>query len=73
MVEPIGFSEDTRPKEDWRESGLVCPYEHRIDEAPTSGGVWRCPVFGHDCPGGPAQVERCDDEAVWRRIFTNTA
>lgn len=73
MAEQIGFSEDMMPKEDWRESGLVCPYEHSIDNTSKRGGVWRCPVFGRDCPGGPAQVDRCDDEAVWRRISANSA
>jgi len=73
MGEPVRSSEQMQPKEDWREDGLVCPYEHCIDSAPITGGPQRCPVFGHDCPGGPAQVERCDEEAVWRRISTQIA
>jgi len=69
---PLYSYDKVKPKEDWLESGMVCPYEHRIDNAPMEGGPGRCPVFGHDCPGGPNQVERCDDEAVWRRISSKT-
>ncbi len=56
---PTGYIPDFSPRADFAEHGLSCPYEHCIELMPLEGGEISCPVFGHDCPGGPSQVQVC--------------
>jgi hypothetical protein len=60
----LGFSIDFSPNEQWVEQGLICQYEHCIEHMPLrqERGNGSCPVFGHDCPGGVAQVQTCKSE-----------
>jgi len=43
----------------YKEQGRTCGYEHCIETMPFSGEGLDCPVFGHDCPGGEAQLAEC--------------
>jgi len=57
-----GYSFNTAPNPNWREEGGRCPYSHCIEIMPKRFG-WGpgvCPVYGHDCPGGPETVAACD-------------
>ena len=59
---PIGYVPDFAPRADFRERGLLCPYEHCIELMPLahSGPTEKnCPMWGHDCPGGTNQIEAC--------------
>jgi len=57
----LGYSVDFGPNEAWESQGLVCQYEHCIELMPLKTERWEgsCDLFGHDCPGGVVQVERC--------------
>jgi tetratricopeptide (TPR) repeat protein len=57
-----GYSFNTAPNPNWRAEGGRCPYSHCIEIMPKRYG-WGpgvCPVYGHDCPGGPETVEACE-------------
>lgn len=48
-----------KPMKDYAKRGLFCKYEYCIEEQPLTGGELRCPIWGHDCPGGAAEIETC--------------
>jgi hypothetical protein len=56
---PTGYSVNLLPNEKFPEHGLVCEWEHCIEQMPLGEEETElsCRVFGHDCPGG-AQVRR---------------
>jgi hypothetical protein len=60
----LGYSLDFLPNSDWEQQGLICPYEHCIEHMPLPEKTTEvsCPVFGHDCPGGPLEVGICTAE-----------
>lgn len=61
----VGYSEDMNPLENWEAHGMVCPYEHCIENSPLKRGELSCPLWGHNCPGGAKQVSTCfSEEAV---------
>ena len=57
----IGYSINFNPNPEYQEQGLVCPWEHCIEQSPlhpdNSESV--CPIFDHDCPGGVEQAKVC--------------
>jgi hypothetical protein len=57
----IGYSIAFTPNPDYERHGLVCEWEHCIEWMPLSEKrtKYSCPVFGHNCPGGLAQISRC--------------
>lgn len=57
----VGYSLNFAPNLDFEEQGLVCEYEHCIEHMPLrqERSPESCPVFGHDCPGGPRRVVTC--------------
>lgn len=60
----IGYAEDFKPNDDFQKMGLVCQYEHCIENMTLEDSEMSCPVFGHDCPIG----KECDETAVWERL-----
>ncbi len=57
----LGYSLNLAPNEHWEEQGLACRFEHCIERMPLQREPWEgsCGTFGHNCPGGPAQVQEC--------------
>ena len=57
----IGYWINFDPNTDYKKQGLVCEWEHCIEHFPLQEerNVKSCPVFGHDCPGGPDRVKTC--------------
>ncbi len=56
----LGYSPNFAPNESWEEQGLICKYEHCIEQMPLlPRWAGSCGLFGHDCPGGPPQVAEC--------------
>jgi len=58
--QPIGFNKvSDNPK--WEEMGMFCRWEHCIEMMTLRDkrDENSCPIFGHDCPGGPKQVREC--------------
>lgn len=70
-----GFSISTRENKDYRQEGLICPYEHCIELFPVgdkdSKGI--CPMFGHQCPGGISYIKSCDkyNNSIGKEGFIN--
>jgi len=61
--EAVGYSTDYTPHEDYEEQGLLCRWEHCIENMPlpaSQHSPLSCPVFGHCCPGGVLEVASCD-------------
>lgn len=57
----LGYSLDFSANSHWREQGLLCKYEHCIEQMPIEESTAEsCPVFGHDCPGGQEAVAACE-------------
>ena len=56
---PTGYSINLLPNDKFQEHGLVCEWEHCIEQMPLTEEETElsCGVFGHDCPGG-LQVKR---------------
>ncbi|MGD0280250.1 MAG: DUF4145 domain-containing protein [Smithella sp.] len=61
---PIGYSIRVYPNYCFQDQGLSCEYEHCIEHFPIQeeNGGGSCPLFGHDCPGGAAQVAFCKNQ-----------
>jgi hypothetical protein len=61
MTEAIGYSTDYAPNEQWEEQGLLCRWEHCIENMPylAEDNPLRCPLFGHCCPGGVQEAISC--------------
>ena len=62
---PFGYSVNCFPNAEYKEQGLLCEWEHcieqmRLSEEPTD---LTCPTFGHDCPGGIASRKSCKKSA----------
>ena len=57
----IGYSINFNPNPDYEEQGLMCPWQHCIEQTPLrpENSETSCPIFGHDCPGGIEQVKVC--------------
>lgn len=52
----------TIPNDDYKEMGLLCPWQHCVNVMPFHGGSldeYSCPFFGRDCPDGKEQVAKC--------------
>lgn len=64
-----GYSpEYLKANEQYQEMGLLCKYEHGIENMPLlpDENEGSCPVFGHQCPGGIIKVAGCHAyELVW--------
>lgn len=61
-VLPLGYSIDFSYNESWDQQGLVCGYEHCIENMPMRvprKSDKSCPLFGHDCPSGKLQIDWC--------------
>jgi len=58
----LGYSLNYSPNPGAEDEGLVCEYEHCIENMPiTLESTDRsCPFWGHDCPGGIELVSKCD-------------
>jgi len=58
----IGYSIDFSPNPDYARHGLICEWEHCIEQMPITAETTEssCPVFGHNCPGGVERVSKCD-------------
>jgi CxxC-x17-CxxC domain-containing protein len=56
-----GFSRCFEPNPKWIEQHGICMYEHCIENMPlrVPRDERSCPTFGHDCPGGLAQANKC--------------
>ncbi len=69
----LGYSLNLSPNDNWQEQGLTCRYEHCIERMPLRRERWpgSCPVFGHNCPGGISQVDKCMSEEEASRIHVN--
>jgi hypothetical protein len=67
----VGYAKDFSANRDYRAMGLTCPYEHCIENMPLGEGPSEgsCPVFGHDCPGGPKMVRTCKEPQIWGRLL----
>jgi tetratricopeptide (TPR) repeat protein len=59
---PCEYSFNTSPNPNWEEQGGKCMYQHCIKTMPYRNGDGEgiCPWFGHDCPGGEEEIQRCD-------------
>lgn len=57
----VGYSVNYSPNPEYQEQGLLCEWEHCIEWMPLRPQRTQesCPVFGHDCPGGPDRVRQC--------------
>jgi hypothetical protein len=57
----VGYSIDFNPNVNFEEQGLFCEWEHCIEhfQLQDISNEKSCPVFGHDCPGGPERVKKC--------------
>ena len=56
----VGYSLNFAPNLDFEEQGLVCEYEHCIENMPLrDGSEDSCPVWGHDCPAGRRRIVTC--------------
>jgi len=53
---------EVKEMKDYKKRGLFCEYEYCIEEQPLIGGELRCPVWGHDCPGGIEKLKTCGKE-----------
>ena len=59
----VGYSTDLTKNEDYAEQGLLCEWEHCIENMPLPtdrSSPLSCRVFGHCCPGGVSGVASCD-------------
>lgn len=58
----LGCSLNVEPNPHYEDQGLVCEYEHCIENMPISEESTErsCPFWGHDCPGGTDRVSSCD-------------
>jgi len=58
--EPPGYNKVVE-NPDWREMGLFCEWEHCIEMMllRCHRDENSCPIFGHDCPGGPKRTRKC--------------
>lgn len=69
----LGESEDFTPNELWEEQGLICEWEHCIENMALVTVLWsryKCPVFGHKCPGKKEQIVKCKNIAteLWHKL-----
>ncbi len=57
-----GWSINLLPNESYAEQGLVCEWEHCIEQSPLHRKEHEgtCTLFGHDCPGGISIVKSCE-------------
>lgn len=57
-----GFSLNLESNPDWRVQDGICQYAHCVETMPQRNGQGEgiCPVFFHDCPGGPATIAACE-------------
>lgn len=66
----LGYSEDKSRNDDWEQMGLCCPYEHCIETCGLDMFSDRCPMFGHNCPGGEDQVIECERTIKpWKKLY----
>lgn len=65
----LGYSPNFAPNDKWEVQGLICKYEHCIEHMPLHEERWAgsCGLFGHDCPGGPPQVNECISLGLFER------
>jgi len=58
---PTGYSLNFFPNAGYEEQGLLCEWEHCIEEMPLADEPTdlSCPAFGHDCPGGLDARKNC--------------
>ena len=43
------------------QAATICAWEHCIEYMPLENGELSCPIFGHNCPSGLAQVKICNE------------
>jgi hypothetical protein len=57
----VGYSINFSLNSDYQNQGLTCEYEHCIEWMPLKEqpDEYSCPVFGHNCPGGPGHIRLC--------------
>lgn len=57
----VGYSIDFSPNLDYEKHGLLCEWEHCIEQMPLAAERTElsCHVFGHNCPGGVERVSEC--------------
>lgn len=57
----LGYSINFQPNSNYKEQGLLCEWEHCIENFPLRGerDNRSCHVFGHDCPGGIGTRTAC--------------
>ncbi|MHC4884273.1 MAG: tetratricopeptide repeat protein [Planctomycetota bacterium] len=57
-----GYSFNSAPNTAWEECGGRCAYSHCIETFPqrNGDGPGICPLYGHDCPGGPEVLKGCE-------------
>jgi Domain of unknown function (DUF4145) len=63
----VGYSLNFAPNLDFEDQGLVCEFEHCIENMPLRNeSDDACPMWGHDCPGGRRRVATCPAAEAWR-------
>jgi len=63
----VGYSLNFAPNLDFEEQGLVCEFEHCIENMPLRReSEDACPMWGHDCPGGRRRIATCPAAEEWR-------
>lgn len=57
----IGFSINFKPNESYEKQGLLCKWEHCIENSPLLKEKTKstCHIFGHECPGGKIDRVNC--------------
>lgn len=57
----LGYSINVNSNDTYEEQGLVCEWQHCIENFPIHDGetLLSCPIFGHDCPGGKKAKDDC--------------
>lgn len=69
----IGYSLKFFPNEEYESQNLICQWNHCIEWMPLrkKRDENSCPLFGHDCPGGPETAHACrkmKDDILQNRI-----
>lgn len=59
---PTGYSINLLPNEKFQEHGLLCEWQHCIEQMPLGEEETEvsCSAFGHDCPGGASVKKKCN-------------
>jgi len=57
----FGYSLNITKNKNYKTQGAFCEYEHCIEVMPVKKITDEnsCPKYGHDCPGGEKQVDKC--------------